>query len=470
MSVSDGRGIGLVGAALVAGLAGGAVGGLLARSPAPAPAVASGPAAADPLSGAAPPAGFAEAAARALPAVVLVRLLEPPPERPLLLDPLSGEGEARPRLAEGSGFVIDPGGLIVTSRHLLGGSERALVRFADHSEAIARLAGDDAITDLALLRVERSGLPALRFGDSTRLRVGDWVGALGHPLRFEDSFTVGVLSSRGRKLFDRSFDSYLQTDAAINPGNSGGPLLDASGAVVGVVAAVSGRGQGLGFAVPSDAAAAVIEQLRRAGRVTRGYLGAQLRDVDPDLASLLALPAARGAAVVDVAPGGPAEAAGLRAWDVITGLDGGPAAGADAIVAAIAARAPGAAVELQLWRDGRAVPARATLAERPAPRVRPRPTLTPPAPLGLEVESGTGGGRPGVVVRRVLRPAPGPEAIDAGDVVLELNRRNVPDVEAWRQAAERLAPGEAAFLYVHRPREGRRLLVKLRAWPEAGER
>ncbi len=467
--MNERRGIGLVGAALVAGLAGGAVGGLLARAPGAGPAPGPSPAAVDRASAAAPPLRFAEVAARALPAVVHVRLLDPPPERPVLLDPL-GEGEVRPRLAEGSGFVIDPQGLVVTSRHLLAGSTRALVRFADRSEAIARLAGEDAITDLALLRVERSGLPALRFGDSAGLRVGDWVGALGHPLRFEDSFTVGVLSSRGRKLFDRSFDAYLQTDAAINPGNSGGPLLDATGAVVGVVAAVSGRGQGLGFAVPSDVAAPVIEQLRRAGRVTRGYLGAQLRDVDPDLAALLELPAGRGAVVVDVAPGGPAEAAGLQAWDVVTGLDGGPAADADAVVAAIAARAPGAAVELQLWRDGRAVPARATLAERPAPTVRPRPTPTPPALLGLEVESGAGGGRPGVVVRRVLRPAPGPETIEPGDVVLELNRANVPDAEAWRQAAARVAPGAAAFLYVHRPREGRRLLVKLRAWPEAGER
>jgi serine protease Do len=466
--MSDGRGVGVVGAALVAGLAGGAVGGLMARAPASVGGPA--PAAVDRRPSVAPPAGFAEVAARALPAVVHVRLLDPPPERPVLLDPLGGEGEARPRLAEGSGFVIDGQGLVVTSRHLLGGSTRALVRFADRGEAIARLAGEDAITDLALLRVDRSGLPVLRFGDSTRLRVGDWVGVLGHPLRFEDSFTVGVLSSRGRKLFDRSFDAYLQTDAAINPGNSGGPLLDATGAVVGVVAAVSGRGQGLGFAVPSDVAAPVIEQLRRAGRVARGYLGAQLRDVDPDLAALLKLPAARGAVVVDVAPGGPAEAAGLRAWDVVTELDGTPAADADALVAAIASRPPGAAVDLQLWRDGRATPARASLAERPAPIVRPRPASPPPALLGLEVEAGTGAGRPGVVVRRVLRPAPGPDAIEPGDVVLEVDRANVPDVAAWRRAAARVAPGAAAFLYVHRPREGRRLLIKLRAWPEAGER
>ncbi|MCM2254604.1 MAG: trypsin-like peptidase domain-containing protein [Vicinamibacteria bacterium] len=467
-------GVALAGAALLAGLAGGIIGALLAQpqatpGPAPGAVVVATPAATAP---AAVHASFADVAARALPAVVHVSLLEPAADLPMPFDPETGEPEPRPRLTEGSGFVIDPDGGIVTSRHLLRGNTRALVRFGDRRELLARVVGADATTDIALLQVEARGLPALRFGDAARLRVGDWVCAVGHPLRFEDTFTVGVLSSRGRKLFDRSFDAYLQTDAAINPGNSGGPLLDLAGDVVGVVAAVSNKGQGLAFAVPSGIAAEVVAALRRDGRVTRGYLGAQLRDVEPDLAALLQVPEARGAVIVDVATDGPAAAAGLRPYDVVTAVDGAAAPGADAVVAAIAARAPGAAVKLDVMRDGRATSATATLGERRASQQRPRPPAAPASPLGLEVEAGTGGGRPGVIVRRVLRPGPGLEQVEAGDVVLELNRVNVPDVEAWEKALARLAPGQPVFLYVHRPREGRKSLVKLRVepGPREGER
>jgi serine protease Do len=172
--------------------------------------------------------------------------------------------------------------------------------------------GRDALTDLALLKIEADRLASVTLGDSDRLRVGDWVVAIGNPLSFEHTVTVGVVSSKGRKIFDASFDAYIQTDAAINPGNSGGPLLNSSGEVVGINAAVSREGQGIGFAIPINVAKDVMAQLRQRGRVSRGYLGVQLENLDHDLASLLAVPNDRGVMVLELVPGAAAESAGLK--------------------------------------------------------------------------------------------------------------------------------------------------------------
>ena len=172
-----------------------------------------------------------------------------------------------PRRGEGSGFVVDPDGYILTNHHLVPGPGRIRVRFADRRELPARRVGSDPNTDLALIKVEAKGLPSLRMGDSDHLRVGDWVCAIGNPLEFDHTVTVGVVSSKGRKIWNQSFDSYIQTDAAINPGNSGGPLVNVEGEAVGINAAVSSEAQGIGFAVPINVARAVLGQLRDHGHV-----------------------------------------------------------------------------------------------------------------------------------------------------------------------------------------------------------
>ncbi len=206
------------------------------------------------------------------PAVVHVDVIEDARE-----DPHEGILDAPaldlPRRGEGSGFVVDPDGYILTNHHLVPGPGRIRVRFADKRELPARRVGSDPNTDLALLKVEARGLPTVRLGDSDRLRIGDWVCAIGNPLEFDHTVTVGVVSSKGRKIFNQSFDAYIQTDAAINPGNSGGPLVNLEGEAVGINAAVSSEAEGIGFAVPVNVARAVLAQLRDHGRVQRGYLG-----------------------------------------------------------------------------------------------------------------------------------------------------------------------------------------------------
>ena len=190
------------------------------------------------------------------------------------------------RRGEGTGFIVDAEGYILTNHHLVSSPERIRVRLADRREFSATLVGSDPSTDLALLKVKAEGLPAVKMGDSDQLRVGEWVCAIGNPYRFEHSVTVGVVSSKGRKIYNASFDAYIQTDAAINPGNSGGPLINAAGEAIGINSAMSVQGQGIGFAVPINVAKDILGALRTQGHVSRGYLGIQLQDLDPDLQAL----------------------------------------------------------------------------------------------------------------------------------------------------------------------------------------
>ena len=259
-------------------------------------------------------ASFADVVAQVNPAVVHVDVIEDATDNPHV-GIVDAPALDLPRRGEGSGFIVDPDGYILTNHHLVPGPGRIRVRLADRRELPARLVGSDPSTDLALIKLEARGLPIVRLGDSDRLRVGDWVAAIGNPLEFDHTVTVGVVSSLGRKIWNQSFDAYIQTDAAINPGNSGGPLVNRHGEAVGISAAVSSDAQGIGFAVPINVARAVLGQLRDRGRVERGYLGIELHELDPDLARMMGLQDARGALVLDVLANEPAAKAGLRRWD-----------------------------------------------------------------------------------------------------------------------------------------------------------
>src|SRR3954447_15457825 len=227
-----------------------------------------------------------------------------------------------PRHGAGSGFIIDADGSILTNNHVIDGAERILVKLSDGRSLRARVVGADPDTDIALLKVDgQTRLPVATLGDSSTLRMGEWVCAIGNPLGYEHSVTVGVVSYLGRKLFDSSLDNYIQTDAAINFGNSGGPLLNSRGEVIGINAAISSRASSIGFAVPINGASAILPQLRARGRVSRGYMGVALRELDLDLQRSLHIPVSRGAVVQDVTAGSPADRAGLRPYDVITSLD-----------------------------------------------------------------------------------------------------------------------------------------------------
>jgi serine protease Do len=419
------------------------------------------------------PPSFAAVVARVNPAVVHVDVIEEGREGEVFGDP----GLGLLRRGEGSGFIVDPDGYILTNHHLVPGPARVRVRLADKRELAARRVGSDPSTDLALLKVEARGLPAVALGDSDGLRVGDWVCAIGNPLEFDNTVTVGVVSSKGRKIFNQSFDSYIQTDAAINPGSSGGPLVNLRGEAVGISAAVSSDAQGIGFAIPSNVARGVLVQLRDQGRVRRGYLGVQLHELDPDLARMMGLREARGALVVDVTPESAAARAGLRPWDVITAVDGRPTDDGDDLVRTISALRPGTDVRLSLVRDGGhlAVPARLeerTVDSGPEPE-RVRPTASPRegsdglglvvADLGAEARArlGVPPDRIGVVVRSILGADPGTDDLEEGDLVVEINRRGTPDVRAYRQVLASLAEGQSAWLYVYRPDPPQSFLTRL---------
>src|SRR4029079_8011528 len=222
------------------------------------------------------------------------------------------------RRGAGSGFIIDPDGSILTNEHVIEGMERIVVKLSDGRSLGGRVIGADPETDIALIKVEgQTGLPVAPLGDSSMLRMGEWVCAISNPLGYEHSVTVGVVSYLGRKLFDASLDNYIQTDAAINFGNSGGPLINSRGEVIGINAAISSRASNIGFAVPINGASAILPQLRARGRVSRGYIGVHLRDVDADLRRSLGLSTRQGALVQDVTEGSPADRAGVRPYDVI---------------------------------------------------------------------------------------------------------------------------------------------------------
>src|SRR5712692_6038902 len=272
-----------------------------------------------------------------------------------------------PRRGSGSGFIIDADGSILTNYHVVDRAERITVKLSDGRTLRAHLIGADPDTDIALIKVDgQSGLPVAPLGDSSTLRMGEWVCAIGNPLGYEHSVTVGVVSFLGRKLFDASLDNYIQTDAAINFGNSGGPLINSRGEVIGINAAISSRASSIGFAVPINGAIAILPQLRARGRVSRGYIGVALRDVDADLQRSLNLPISRGALIQDVTPGSPGDRAGLQPYDVIVALDDRTVPNDDQLIREIAGRVPGSAARLHVVRDGKDQTIVVKLAERPS--------------------------------------------------------------------------------------------------------
>src|SRR4051812_18518018 len=264
------------------------------------------------------------------------------PDSPELFERPQDREREGPRRGAGTGFIIDPSGLILTNHHVVDGADRIMVRLTDGRNLHATRVGSDPDTDIALIKVESTRpLPYATLGDSDALRVGEWVVAIGNPLAYEHTVTVGVVSFIGRKLFDSSLDRYIQTDAAINFGNSGGPLINGRAEVIGINAAISSRAANIGFAVPINQARAILPQLRDKGHVSRGYIGVSLRDVDPDLQRSLALNTNDGALVQDITAGSPGARAGVRPYDLIVAVDGKPVTGNDQLIQMIAARQPG---------------------------------------------------------------------------------------------------------------------------------
>jgi serine protease Do len=374
-------------------------------------------------------------------------------------DDEGGNGLSRKVSSLGSGFVIDPAGLVVTNNHVIEGADEILVNFTDGTSLkVMKILGHDTKTDLALLQVEpKTPLKAITFGDSGKMRVGDWVMAIGNPFGLGGSVTVGIISATRRDINAGPYDDFLQTDAAINRGNSGGPLFNMDGEVIGVNTAIispSGGSIGIGFAVPSNSAVLVLDQLKQFGETRRGWLGVHVQNVTDEIAASLGLEGPRGALVAKVSPGSPAADAGIESSDVIVKFDGQPIENMRSLPRAVAATAIGKSVAVELLRKGETKSFSVTIGRLPEDeeveevakskdQLAPEPETEREDLLGLTLAPltddlrkryGIGTSIEGVVVVEVKPKSPAAEKdVKPGDVIVEVTQEKVKrpqDVEA----------------------------------------
>ncbi len=361
--------------------------------------------------------------------------------------------DAVPRRATalGSGFIIDPSGLLVTNNHVIADADEITAILQDGQAYKAEIVGRDTKADLALLRIKAPHkLPAIAFGNSDEMRVGDWVMAIGNPFGMAGSVTAGIISARARDINAGPYDDFLQTDAAINKGNSGGPLLNLKGEVIGINTAIfspSGGSIGIGFAIPANLAKPVIDDLQKYGKARRGWLGVRIQSVTDEIAESLGLKEQRGALVADVSPGGPAAKAGIRKGDVIASFDGKDVSEMHRLPRIVAETPINKDVEVVLWRDGKKLSIHAVVgeltdtdeteqakaAEKPAPKQDAGQTAV--ATLGLSVAPlspalreryDLGNDAKGVVVTEVKPSGAAAEkGMRAGDVIVEVSQEPV---------------------------------------------
>jgi serine protease Do len=380
------------------------------------------------------------------------------------------ENRRQTQVGAGSGFIIDPSGYVLTNRHVIEGAERVTVTLSDGHRYKASVVGQDARTDVALLKIEpHETLTTLKLGDSDRAQVGEWVMAVGNPFGLGgNSVTVGVVSYKGRPLDlsgRRTPIDMIQTDAAINPGNSGGPLLDTAGEVIGINSLIITRGapqnSGVGFAVPIDEVKQILPQMKEKGHVVRGWLGVQVQPMDEDLARSFGLKDEHGALVSDVVSGSPAARAGLKAGDVIVSVDGKPVADGDALTHAVSSKAPGTTMEIGAMRDGSRKTVSVRLETFPEQGQKDESADAPGnAKLGVQVqpltpdlarELGLPGGSRGLAVTGVEPGSAAEQAgVREGDLIVSVNGQQVNDVSELKAALGMSKKDESTRLRIRR--------------------
>jgi Do/DeqQ family serine protease len=324
---------------------------------------------------------YSEAVQRATPSVVNIFTSKEihTPRHPLLNDPIFRRffgdqipDEAQRAASLGSGVIVSNTGYIITNHHVVEAADEIEVALPDGKKLLAKVVGNDPETDIAVLRVDGGNLPAITFGSSDSLRVGDVVLAIGNPFGVGQTVTSGIVSALGRTgLGINTFENFIQTDAAINPGNSGGALIDASGSLIGLNTAIfsrSGGSMGIGFAIPVSTAKMVLEQIVKTGSVTRGWIGVEVQEITPPVAESFKLGSTRGALIAGVLRGGPADKAGVKPGDILLEVDGKPVADPAAMLNLVAALAPGASATMKLKRQGQDVDTSVTVGRRPKPQ------------------------------------------------------------------------------------------------------
>jgi serine protease Do len=460
-----------VGSSLGFGLAGGRIEQITAgAAPAALAAVPSGA-----------PASFADLAAKLSPSVVNIKVTKvekaegPGFMGPEGFDPDSpfgdffqqffgrmpqGPREFRQQGA-GSGFIISKEGLIVTNNHVVDGAKELTVTLADKTEYPAKIVGRDSKTDIAVIKIDPKGsLSAVPLGDSDRLRVGDWVMAVGNPFGLSNTVTAGIVSAKGRVIGAGPYDDFIQTDASINPGNSGGPLFNLQGEVIGVNTAIIPNGQGIGFAIPVDIVKSLLPQLEAKGQVTRGYLGVSVQAITPELAKSLHLKDTKGALVAGVTKGSPAEAAGVKPGDVIVSFDGKDVTEMHNLPTLVAVTPIDKEVPVAILRDG----AQQTL------KVKVGKMAGEPSEASGKAEPSQGKwglalrdldartakrlgitSNEGVLVAGVQPGSPAEQAgVRSGDVILEVNHQKVTSVKEAQALGQKASDSGSLLLLLRR--------------------
>jgi serine protease Do len=426
--------------------------------------------------------GFATVLKPALPAVVNIHSSKVVKQRqamPFFNDPFFrqffgdqfGPGQAQPQKEEslGSGVIVTSDGTILTNNHVIDGASDIKVDLSDKREFKAKVVGTDPRTDIAVLKIDATGLPTLTLGDSSKIEIGDVVFAIGDPFGVGETATMGIVSAKGRQIGiegPRGYEDFIQTDAAINPGNSGGAMVDLHGDLVGINTAIETGGSegnvGIGFAIPINMAKSVMDQLIAHGKVVRGSLGVYIQNVDQAMAKQFGLSSAQGVLVGDVIPDTPASRAGLRKGDIILKLNGEPANDPSQLALKISEMAPGSTVHLEIWRDNRSMDVTATLTELSAQETKEGSgeggggsegvsgalagvdvqNLTSDIAEQLNLPSGTRG----VVITSVDPSSAAAEAgLQRGMVIQEVNHKPVSNISEYKQALAN-SPGQVLLL------------------------
>ncbi|MDH2245366.1 DegQ family serine endoprotease [Pseudomonas sp. GD03855] len=374
-----------------------------------------------------------------------------------------GRGQQREAQSLGSGFIISDDGYVLTNNHVVAGADEIIVRLPDRSELEAKLVGADPRSDVAVLKVEGKGLPTVKIGRSDELKAGEWVLAIGSPFGFDHTVTAGIVSATGRSLPNESYVPFIQTDVAINPGNSGGPLFNLKGEVIGINSQIftrSGGFMGLSFAIPIDVAMDVADQLRTDGKVSRGWLGVVIQEVNKDLAESFGLERPAGALVAQVMDGGPAARSGLRVGDVILSLNGKPIVMSADLPHLVGALKPGSKARMEVVRDGdrkmlevsigampeegEAVAASSGGQERSDNRLGVKVTeLTEEQKKSLDLPGG-------VVITEILNGPAAMIGLRPGDVITHLNNQAINSAATFGRVAEQLPKNRSVSMRVLR--------------------
>lgn len=365
----------------------------------------------------------------------------------------------------GSGFIIDPTGIVVTNHHVVERADEIEVQLSDERKFDAEVIGSDERTDIALLRLKKAkALPFVAFGDSGVLRVGDYVIAIGNPFGLDHTVTSGIVSAKERVIGAGPYDDFIQTDASINPGNSGGPLFNIRGEVIGINTAIAPQGQGIGFAIPSNLAKTLIDSLRKQGRVMRGWLGISFQPLDEELAKAFNVKVSKGAVVANVAPGSPAAKGSMKSGDIIFEVNGSKLKSSSDLPRLVAALRPNAMASFLIFREGKQQTLNIKIGEMPddasAPssstRGKPESTV---AELGFDVVTlddqlrqklGAVEIDKGVVISRIDPTGPAKRLLREGDIIVEVNRERVTSAAEFKDKTKDIKGGGRVLLLVYR--------------------